>query len=104
MKLWLDDQRSPPNDDWTWVRTVEEAKQKLSEGNVTEQSLDHDLGEGQADGHTLVVWEYDHDLVPYVTTIHSWNLKGALRMQTFLQQHKRTVVVQSDPRPPGGAK
>jgi hypothetical protein len=43
VKLWLDDVRVPPGDDWTWVRTVEEAIAVLASGRVVEASLDHDL-------------------------------------------------------------
>src|SRR5439155_2676500 len=46
MKVWLDDRRSPyPDpDSWTWVRTPAEAIELLKTGEVTEISLDHDLG------------------------------------------------------------
>lgn len=49
MKLWHDDVRPPPGaleggSDWTWARTNEEAMSALSTGEVTEASLDHDLG------------------------------------------------------------
>lgn len=44
MKLWLDDVRPAPSDDWLWVKTVEEAKAALEVFEITEASLDHDLG------------------------------------------------------------
>lgn len=100
MKLWLDDSRSPPDDSWDWARSVEQAKSFLRTEQVTEQSLDHDLGYKRPDGLTLLVWELDNDLVPFQTTIHSWNDAGALRMESFLLHHRRHVAVERDPRPP----
>lgn len=100
MKLWLDDVREPPDPSWTWATTVEEAKQILLDEEVVEQSLDHDLGYGQSDGHTLIVWELDHSLVPFVTTIHSWNPVGAKRMSQLLNDHGHTTILQPDSRPP----
>lgn len=44
IKIFLDDLRDPPDDSWTVCRTAEEAILKLSEENVEEISLDHDLG------------------------------------------------------------
>lgn len=45
LKIWLDDMRPAP-DGWRWVRTVEEAIELMSSGEVVEASLDHDLGDG----------------------------------------------------------
>jgi hypothetical protein len=43
VRLWHDDVRpAPPG--WTWARTNDEAKRLLATGEVTEASLDHDLG------------------------------------------------------------
>ena len=81
---------------------VEDAKEVLLEHQITEQSLDHDLGEGKSDGLTLLVWEHDHQKVPYLTTIHSWNSVGAERMAAFLDDHHYNVEIQPDKRPPTG--
>lgn len=43
LKLWLDDNRTPPDDSWTWVQTAEEALELLQAGAVAVASLDHDL-------------------------------------------------------------
>lgn len=43
MKLWVDDVREPPSQDWFWAKTAEAAKAALSY-KVTEVSLDYDLG------------------------------------------------------------
>ena len=44
MKLWLDDVRPPPDETWLWARTVDEAKRSSPQTELSEQSLDHDLG------------------------------------------------------------
>ena len=100
MKLWLDDTRKPPDTSWYWCFDVEDAKALLYDEEVTEQSLDHDLGPGNSDGHTLLVWEHDHGKVPYHTIIHSWNPVGSARMAAFLQDHDYRVVCEPDKRPP----
>jgi len=102
VKIWLDDRRPPPEPSWTWCHTVSEARALLERRSspVTEISLDHDLGPGQPDAMTLVVWMVDHDLVPFLVNIHTWNSAGALRMETFLLQHGSEPIVSPDPRPP----
>jgi len=59
ISLWLDDERDPTNPDIQngfgslgneiWVKTAPEAIDILSGGNVTSVSLDHDLGEPEAE-------------------------------------------------------
>lgn len=85
MKLWLDDERTPPDDTWTWVRTAGEAimflavhnapcksvmgvgNAVLKQGTVTHVSFDHDLGicnfclrmgktECRADGYSVACY------------------------------------------------
>lgn len=43
INLWLDDVRPAP-EDWTWAKTVDEAKELMRLHNVQSMSLDHDLG------------------------------------------------------------
>lgn len=43
-KLWVDDIRLPPNDEWTWVKTSSDAIQEICTGEYRLVSLDHDLG------------------------------------------------------------
>jgi hypothetical protein len=46
LRLWVDDERPAPDDTWTWVKTAAAAYEAWSANDVTELSLDHDLGEG----------------------------------------------------------
>lgn len=106
-KLWHDDVRPPP-EGWEWARTNDAAKAVLSEREVVEISLDHDLGlhgvdipdpaedpdgyldavcqRGQAEetGLDLVVWMIENEVVPPKVTIHSWNPDGAKAMAARL--------------------
>jgi hypothetical protein len=104
MKLWHDDVRPPPSADWSWAQTNEEARMFLynakviqDEGgeDITECSLDHDLGAdpsagiyakgaSEETGMQLVEWMIENDVVPPKVTIHSWNPSGAKRMRLAL--------------------
>jgi len=108
MKLWHDDVRPPP-DGWTWAKTNAEAQRLLSEHDVTEASLDHDLGETpdpndpdvlmragsspDGSGYDLVRWMIEHDRIPPLITIHSWNPVGAERMAYALADAGFPVAV-----------
>lgn len=98
MRLWLDDVRPPPDDSWFWAWTNDMAKNMLAGGEVTECSLDHDLGEettGALDveavknaetGLDLVQWMVETGNVPPKVTIHSWNPDGAAAMAARLNR------------------
>lgn len=53
MKLWVDDIREPPGEEWLWAKNYEEAVATLIYGNVHTLSLDHDLGEDKT-GYDIV--------------------------------------------------
>ena len=96
-KLWLDDVRKPPDDSWSWRKSMEEAKQFVMENECDEWALDHDLGGQLAHYGTGV---YDHaaatgfDFVkaclqflpkpPKRVWIHSTNTTGAIEMAGLL--------------------
>lgn len=105
MKVWHDDVRWPPSEGWEVARTNEEAQQLLTAFDVSEISLDHDLGaapapytapddpdpdevwiagSGDETGLDLVKWMVKNDCVPRRVTIHSWNPAGASRMAQWL--------------------
>lgn len=112
MRLWHDDIRRPPDDSWEWARTNDDAKRLLETGDVTEISLDHDLGLHGADpdvpdadlqclpegmrpeeGWELVRWMVLLDLVPPRVTIHSHNPAGAKRMADILRDNGYACTV-----------
>lgn len=112
MNLWLDDMRPAPIG-WIWVKTVEEAQERLRTGEVEQASLDHDLGACEAclrgrtpeqwleetgytqmpqcehfgTGYTLVSWMEEHDIWPKTKpTVHSRNPVGRARMQQVINK------------------
>lgn len=85
MKLWIDDLREPPEDDWVWAETSKQAISVLMVWNqwlahhgnlVTEISFDHDLG---ADDTTrpIVLWMCENGIWPKRINVHSANSVGA---------------------------
>lgn len=86
MKLWVDDEREPPDRTWLIARSVRAATELLrtwSHG-ITHLSLDHDLGDH--DGYSLVTWMesrvHYHGWEPPDTLLcHSMNPVGRERIQ-----------------------
>lgn len=110
MKLWHDDIRKPPSDDWTWARTNPEAVELLLTGEVEVCSLDHDLGfedvdpdapgahmlrgSGPQTGYDLVRWMVSEEgVVPDTVVLHSWSPVGAERMRALLADHGHDATV-----------
>jgi len=61
-KLFIDDERTPPNNTWTVVRSYEEAIKKIKEkGSPDFISFDHDLGLGKT-GDDFAKWLIDQHL------------------------------------------
>jgi len=93
VKLWLDDVRTPPDESWTWVKTVEEAIALMNSGEVVEASLDHDLGQDDQgaqlqEGRTLVYWMVENDCWPSESiTVHSANVVGVDYMVGMIQRY-----------------
>ena len=88
MKLWLDDVRMPPDEDWTWVTSVRAAIVLLETGRVVEASLDHDLGEDVPEGYELCLWMAEHDIWPRDRIkVHSGNPPGAERMIGVIERY-----------------
>ncbi len=106
VRLWHDDIRPAPAG-WVWVRTNDAARKALSDLDVAEISMDHDLGldhftEEQIDadpdlilargeavetGLDLVRWMCETSHVPPTIKIHSWNPDGALAMSRVFRDH-----------------
>lgn len=120
MKLWLDDIRDPlhyvkDREEWVWVKTASEAIERFKLGDITEASLDHDLGlpscapcrraaktpeeyskilqlgcwHGQQTGYAVVCWLETHpDFWPINgVKVHSSNPAGRQRMQQVIDKH-----------------
>jgi len=76
MKLWIDDNREPPDGDWIVVRTYEDAIEALRLGTISSISFDHDLGT-EKDGHDVLCWleeQIENDVLPCpCMVVHSAN-------------------------------
>lgn len=85
MKVYLDDERAPPSD-WILVRWPEDAIKLLESGNVTELSLDHDLGDDHhGTGYDVVLWieeqVYTNNFIPPKMKVHSANSSARIKME-----------------------
>ena len=92
MKLWIDDERPAP---WGWAhaKTAQEAIGWIEQGDITHISFDHDLGEGNGDGHDVVCFveeriEAGQMALPQMT-VHSANPVGARRIRQAIEAIQR---------------
>jgi hypothetical protein len=86
-RLWLDDVRRPPSDEWTWAKSVEEAIEILATKRVVEASLDHDLHPFQRDGMEVCLWMQENDVWPHRVRIHSSNRSASTKMCGLLERN-----------------
>lgn len=95
-KLFLDDERFPPEPAYNWViaRSVQEAKLiYLHKGPPSFVSFDHDLGENLETGLDFAHWMVNKDLntegnffpEDFDFYIHSQNPIGAENIRQYLQ-------------------
>lgn len=85
MKVYLDDERTTP-ENWTRVYWPVEAIELLETGQVTEISLDHDLGDDdRGTGYDVVLWIEEqvalHGFTPPVVKVHSANISARTKME-----------------------
>lgn len=93
-KLWLDDERTPPDETWTWARSSSEAKQLVNGKGIPDRmDLDHDLGEEDT-GMVFLKWLIKQDLDGKVSIrdcgdvhYHSQNPVGVENMQGLLNSY-----------------
>lgn len=84
MKVYLDDERKTP-EGYVRVYWPDEAIELLKTGNVTEISLDHDLGDDvRGTGYHVVLWieeaVYTTDFIPPKINVHSANSSARDKM------------------------
>ncbi|VAW63176.1 hypothetical protein MNBD_GAMMA08-1228 [hydrothermal vent metagenome] len=89
MKVFLDDLRVPP-DGWIHVYWPDEAIELLKTGEITEISLDHDLGDDdRGTGYDVVLWIEQavaiEGFIPPQMRVHSANSAARLRMEAGIQ-------------------
>ena len=89
VKVYLDDERETP-EGWHRVYWPEEAIALLKTGEVSEISLDHDLGDDEhGTGYDVVLWIEEqvvlHYLVPPKITVHSANSSARHKMELGIE-------------------
>jgi hypothetical protein len=92
-KLFIDDERNPPDDSWTVVRTVAEAKEIITSWDLpTQMSLDHDLG-GDETVMQILRWmaENYYEEGPPSWQIHSANPVGRANMASYLKSWTKSL-------------
>ena len=96
MKVYLDDERpTPPG--WVGVRWPDEAIRLLESEEVSEISLDHDLGDDErGTGYTVILWLEEavalRGFVPPAITIHTANASARQKMLLGAQSIERLAA------------
>jgi len=100
MKLWIDDIRVPPDDEWVWVKNYDDARRYITINwyEITDISLDHDLGENSKTGYDILVYIEGYlatggRTCPWITfNVHSANPVGCKNMEAAIQSIKRLSI------------
>jgi hypothetical protein len=100
MKLFLDDERQTP-EGWHRVYWPADAIRLLEAGDVTELSLDHDLGDdARGTGYDVIVWIEEavalRGFKPPKITIHSANAPAAQKMRAGVEAIERLAGVRGE--------
>ena len=93
MKLFLDDEREAP-EGWVRVRWPGEVIELLMTGQVTDLSLDHDLGDDKrGTGYDVVLWIEEAvatgSFVPPRIVVHSANVPARAKMEAGVDRIRR---------------
>lgn len=88
MRVYLDDERETP-EGWIRVYWPDEAIQLLKSGEVTEISLDHDLGDDErGTGYDVLLWLEEQVVVNGMTPpkmrVHSANSSAREKMEAAI--------------------
>jgi hypothetical protein len=93
MKVYLDDERPTP-EGWRRVYWPDEAIELLRSGEVSEISLDHDLGDdARGDGYDVLLWieqaVVNEGFRPPIMRVHSANAAARPRMEQAIESIHR---------------
>ncbi len=105
LRVYLDDERAPPDDGWTLVRWPEEAIALLETGRVEALSLDHDLGDegDRRTGYTVLLWIEEQVATrgcvpPREIRVHSANTSARQKMELAIRSIRR-LAERTDAQP-----
>lgn len=96
LKIYLDDERTPP-DGWVLARWPDEVVSMMESEEVSEISLDHDLGDDdRGTGYDVVLWVEervftDPNFVPPKMHVHSANVSARNKMEMGISRIERKV-------------
>lgn len=96
MKVYLDDERVAP-DGWVQTRWPEDVIRLLELGEVTELSLDHDLGDdAHGTGYDVILWiEFavaTRGFQPPFIKVHSANTSARIKMESGINSINNLVT------------
>ena len=99
MKVYLDDEREAPHG-WVRTRWPVDTIELLKTGEVTDLSLDHDLGDDErGTGYDVLFWIEEQvameGFVPPAMSVHSANSSARIKMEAGIRAIKRLVIVNS---------
>ena len=96
-KLWIDDIRTPPSDEWMWIKSVNKAKMVIKavveydKNPIEIISIDHDAGDYFNDGgdyiRLLDFIESQFGNHQWTFHIHSANPVGVQNMRRIIQRN-----------------
>lgn len=89
VKIWIDDVRPPPSENWIWVKTLSEAFVAISANELAEISFDHDLGGEDTTMPLAKLIEemaYFGTMKPFKWYIHSANPVGRQNLYACLSR------------------
>lgn len=75
VQLWLDDIRTPPTQEWIWVKNYDQAVAYVEQHGLPDHiSFDHDLGDqGAPTGYDFAKWLVNQDLNGNINLGSSWS-------------------------------
>ncbi|WP_321876609.1 cyclic-phosphate processing receiver domain-containing protein [Paraburkholderia bannensis] len=93
MKVFLDDERKTP-DGWTRAYWPQEVISLLQTGEVTDLSLDHDLGDDErGTGYTVLLWLEEqvaiYEMKAPEISVHSANSSARVKMEAAIASIRR---------------
>jgi hypothetical protein len=92
MRVFVDDTRRPPSDEWILARNFDEAIHLLGTRDVIEVSLDHDLGIESRSGYDICKWMVENDVWPRYVCVHTANPVGRDNMLQLLNHYAPEIV------------
>ena len=99
IKIWIDDIRTPPSEEWVWIKSVNDAKKYISMVSPCGEaeiilSVDHDAGEYyQYGGDYIKLLDWLEETGRnYPIRIHSMNIVGVHNMRAIIRRNGWTEI------------